>query len=321
MRSAIVYHKQLGDTLLLQPVIEKLAGTGPPVDLFTLPGHKPLVQLMPGAAWGTPAQIAETTYQRVIAFDPSTKSLMRCLRLHARERYLVSRADLYVRWHHQLLFDACLCEGLCTRYVARYYQEMLFGSAAAGEFSPPRLHQPPNEWRQGQPPSSRIVINPVSGWERKCWTVDGWRQVIQTILDRGLGPIDVTGGNLEWHQSICREICDGFPDHTVRNMAGKTSMKEFLIMLADAPLVLTVDGAASHIAQAFGRPTVVLFGPSKPQMWHYETDHNRSLHSVEFSGETFESVAHTPTEFLPPTSLIPPDRVIEETLRIVSLSK
>lgn len=273
---------------------------------------------MPGADWGEILPPRSVTFDRVIAFDQSSKSLVRSLRLQARQRLLVARTESYVRWYHRILFHACWSEGLCTRYVARYYYDMLFGTPASEDFLPPRLNLPPAQWRDSLRQTSGVVINPVSGWKRKCWTVEGWKQVIQAVLKMGLGPVSVTGGDAGWHQDMCREICDGFSSSEVQNIAGRTSLREFLVRLADTSLTITVDGAASHITQAFGKPTVVLFGLSKTQMWHFDTPRNRAIHSTEFSEEKFSSVANLPTERLPPTTLIPPERVIAEVQNVLS---
>ena len=48
----------------------------------------------------------------------------------------------------------------------------------------------------------------------------------------------------------------------VRNLAGKTSLPEFIEMAASCELFLTNDSGSMHIASALGVPTVVVFGPT-----------------------------------------------------------
>lgn len=305
MRTAVAYHKQLGDTLLLQPALERLAAQDrEAVALYTLPGHQPLVELMPGVRWGGTASHHAGTFDRVLALDQGSQSLVKSLRLRTRHRQLLTRAAVYIRWYHRLIFHECRSENLNDIYVARYYFDVV-GGAGSDAFRPPRLHQPPAEWVQHSA-ANAVVINPASGWERKSWTVAGWRAVIRAVLDMGLGPVFVASGTADWHLRMGREICDGFPGAQVRNLAGQTTLRGFLSLLSQAALTLTVDGAASHITQAFGRPTVVLFGPSKTQMWHHETPRNRAIHASEFANEP-----------LPPTALIPPERVIDEAKKVL----
>ncbi|MBL9178435.1 MAG: glycosyltransferase family 9 protein [Verrucomicrobiaceae bacterium] len=306
MRTAVAYHKQLGDTLLLQPALERLAAQDhEDVVLYTLAAHQPLVELMPGVRWGGTANHHAGAFDRVLALDQGSQSLIKSLRLRSRSRQLLTRAAVYIRWYHRLIFHECRSENLNDIYVARYYFDAV-GGPAPDVFNPPRLRPPPAGWRQHSA-TDAVVINPASGWERKSWTVAGWRTVIRAVLGMGLGPVFVASGTADWHLRMGREICDGFPGSQVRNLAGQTTLRGFLSLLSQAAITLTVDGAASHITQAFGRPTVVLFGPSKTRMWHHETARNRAIHASEFAAEP-----------LPPTALIPPERVIEEARSVLA---
>lgn len=57
-------------------------------------------------------------------------------------------------------------------------------------------------------------------------------------------------------ESIARQI-EGVP---VRNMAGRTTLREFIGMAAQCRLFLTNDSGAMHVASALGVPTVAVFG-------------------------------------------------------------
>jgi len=308
VRTAVAYHKQLGDTLLLQPALARLAAQDrEAVALYTLSGHQPLVELMPGVSWGGKANHYAGAFNRVFALDQGSQSLLKSLRLRAKHRQLLTRAEVYIRWYHRLLFHACRSENLNDIYVARYYFDAV-GGTDSDSFAPPKLRTPPPEWAQPEiSATNAVIINPASGWERKSWTVEGWRAVISSLLATGLSPVFVASGTAEWHLQMGREICDGFPASQVRNLAGQTTLRGFLSLLSQAAITLTIDGAASHITQAFGRPTVVLFGPSKTQMWHHETPRNRAIHASEFANEP-----------QPPTALIPPERVIDEAKKVLA---
>lgn len=300
MRIAAVYHKQLGDTLLLQPALAHLAAlSGGSVTLFTQMAHKPLVDLMPGVVMGDPAHPGPA-FDRIIAFDPSSRSTLGALRIGARIRQLVTRASVYIRWHHRWLFHDCLSQTMCDGYVARYYFDLVGGKA--GAFTPPRLNTPPSSWVHSpdtSPPA--LVINPVSAWSAKSWTVAGWQEVIRDLITSLPGPVAVLGSSQDWQVALCRDICAPFHPEAVLNLAGQTSLPQFISLLARTPLTLTVDGAASHIAQAFGNATLTLFGPTKPLLWHHPAPLNRFIHASEFAPEA-----------LPPVSQIPSARVRSE---------
>ncbi|MDX1983644.1 MAG: lipopolysaccharide heptosyltransferase II [Bryobacteraceae bacterium] len=60
-----------------------------------------------------------------------------------------------------------------------------------------------------------------------------------------------------------RELCDGVKEKLTvpgRNLAGQTTLREFIDMAAACRLMLTNDSGAMHIASAVGIPTVAVFG-------------------------------------------------------------
>lgn len=50
-------------------------------------------------------------------------------------------------------------------------------------------------------------------------------------------------------------------------LAGSQSLAEFAATIADARLVVSADTGAAHLASAYGRPSVVLFGPAPAEEW------------------------------------------------------
>ena len=50
------------------------------------------------------------------------------------------------------------------------------------------------------------------------------------------------------------------PGFQVRNLAGETTLREFIEMAAACRLFLTNDSGAMHVASALGVPTVAVFG-------------------------------------------------------------
>jgi ADP-heptose:LPS heptosyltransferase len=57
----------------------------------------------------------------------------------------------------------------------------------------------------------------------------------------------------------------GLPEASV--LAGGLSLAGFAGIVADARLVVSADTGAAHLASAYRRPSVVLFGPAAPEEW------------------------------------------------------
>lgn len=89
----------------------------------------------------------------------------------------------------------------------------------------------------------------------------------------------ITGGMQEWERGICAEITEGMPD--VVNLGGQTSIREVMAAASRAAFVITVDGFISHLAMAFRRPCVTLFGPTNANHWHLTTEWSEALYAGE----------------------------------------
>lgn len=55
-------------------------------------------------------------------------------------------------------------------------------------------------------------------------------------------------------------------------LAGRQSLDQLAAVVADARAVVSVDTGAAHLATAYARPSVVLFGPAPPEEWGPPSD-------------------------------------------------
>ena len=55
--------------------------------------------------------------------------------------------------------------------------------------------------------------------------------------------------------------------HTVLDLAGRTDLGSLAALVARLNLLVTNDTGASHVAAATGTPSVILFGPNRPEVW------------------------------------------------------
>jgi ADP-heptose:LPS heptosyltransferase len=254
------FHKQLGDLVLLEPALSRLrAHHGPPVRLMTRNGHADLIALMPGVEFVK--GLALVPARSLYCFDPLSKSAFRSLLVPALKRHLIRPAQSELHWYHPLVFSRPLNPELGDSYVAEYFWANT-PVPASGPFRPPVLSKPPGSWApEGWKPGEFILVNPTSGWKKKMWTVDGWAAVLRSI---GSGcRFAITHAGSEWQAAHC----EGLAAATGATIQ-PTTMREYLWLCANARAVLTVDGAASHLAAAFGVKCFTVFGPSILAHWH-----------------------------------------------------
>ncbi|MDZ4405806.1 glycosyltransferase family 9 protein [Prosthecobacter sp.] len=265
MKTLAVYHKQLGDTLLLQSALARLARQdGEPVGLVARPGFADLVSLMPDVrcvSWRNAPAV-----ERLLAYDAGDRSSFVSLWCRARTKHLLTFSSFYVRFFHRWIFDH-----IHLRDQVQMYRGLYFWSITPGEvedaLEPPKLNQPPEDWLpKGLPAEPYLLIHATSAWQRKCLPAQSWRPVIERVKQMTGLPVVLTGGASEWERGLCAEIADGIP--RVTNFGGQTNLRGIMAVASRATLVLAVDGFVSHLASAFRRPCMTLFGPTNVNHWH-----------------------------------------------------
>ena len=227
---------------------------------MTRSGHKPLLQLMPGVRFrrGVPFEYRRHLY----CFDPLNKSALRSMLAPSSIKKCVLPEKREMKWFHRPLFRELIVPELGDRYVAEYFWESTPVPASA-PFRPPRLDQPPDHWKpEGVDDNSFILVNPTSGWRQKSWLPECWAQMLIALHNDTSLEFVMTSASVDWQ-------IEKKSGSLVRSLASSTTLKNFLWLCSRAKAVLTVDGAASHLARAFGVNSITLFGPTNSHNWHY----------------------------------------------------
>jgi ADP-heptose:LPS heptosyltransferase len=93
----------------------------------------------------------------------------------------------------------------------------------------------------------------------KGWSLESFAQVARGLLARGANLVFT--GSAEDVSDI-DAVRAGLPERNVRNLAGKTSVRELAAVIEKLDLFLSVDSGPAHLAAAVGTPLVVLWGPA-----------------------------------------------------------
>jgi len=290
----VIFRKQLGDVLLLEPALAKLsASTGSPVMLATRPGFSPLLALMDGVLPAPRTLLRRAT--TVISFDPTPKAVLWALTtLAPKKQLIVTRLKHLRSWHHWIFREGCTTLDESLHYRAEYFFNAMPCSPPF-PFRPPRLRQPPPDWLPADLPEGYVLLHPTSAWQRKSWPLASWAQVLAKLHALGIGPFVVTGGNAPWENEYVAELEKkaGIP---LINLCGKTPLTAYLAVVNKASLVLCIDGSATHLAAAFQRPSVTLFGPTHPLHWHFPSPIATLLDARDYVQEEKPAVANIPVE-------------------------
>lgn len=168
---------------------------------------------------------------------------------------------------HEVEQDLALVEAL-IKGEADEQQESLIIDRNTGT---PALAPPPTttpdvallaDWTSAQ---RRAIIHPGTISANKLWTVNGWAEVAKRLSTQGW-TVALTGSPDEQH--LADAIISAAGEQTVRNFVGATSsISQLAWVLSQAHMVLGVDNGPLHIADALGKPTLHLYGPSDESIW------------------------------------------------------
>ena len=145
----------------------------------------------------------------------------------------------------------------------------------------PRLEMPPNEIEglksscqarireqfkfDATAPLAWIGLNPSAAYgPAKRWPAENLAEVVRLVSAK-LGPAVWLAFGPASDATLCDQIAlrSGAP---VLNLAGETSVREFMGLLKLCRVLLTNDSGPMHLAAALGTPVVALFGSTSPEL-------------------------------------------------------
>jgi ADP-heptose:LPS heptosyltransferase len=147
------------------------------------------------------------------------------------------------------------------------------------------------------------IVHPGAASEARRWPVDRWIEVARAEHRLGRRVV-ITGGAEEVGRA--RAVAEGAGIPPTHVYAGRTTLRELAALVAAAGRVVCGDTGVAHLATAYRRPSVVLFGPISPRTWGPPA---RPYHRVIWTGTTGDPHAD---RIDPGLLAIPVERVIAE---------
>jgi len=118
-------------------------------------------------------------------------------------------------------------------------------------------------------PGPYLVFHPGAARPEKYWLADRWATVIQHAQTRFGLPCLLTGGRDPAELRHIEDILTQLRGRSgIFSLAGKVDFLLSAAIIREGTLFTGVDTAAAHVASAFQRPELVLFGPTNPFHWH-----------------------------------------------------
>lgn len=110
-------------------------------------------------------------------------------------------------------------------------------------------------------PDPYIVVAPSASFFYKRWPVDHFVKLTKILLEKTQDHVVILAGPDD-------KFCDVFNEISsprLHNLQGKTSLKESMGILAHAKASIGNDSGMNHIAEAYGVPSLTIFGPTDPR--------------------------------------------------------
>ena len=112
-------------------------------------------------------------------------------------------------------------------------------------------------------PAEQIALCPGAEFgPAKRWPVERFAAVASHFMAKHKLSAVILGAPND--APVAAELAKLIP--SAKNLAGATSLPEFMAALAASKLVISNDSGAMHLASALGVPTVAIFGSTEPQM-------------------------------------------------------
>ena len=276
----IVPYMWIGDFVRGHTVVRVLKHRWPnrPVDLLVTSLRAPLVDYMPGVRagivwdlprsrlavakqWGLASQLRANNYGTALVLPRTWKSAIAPALAGIPERVgFVGEARFGLlnqwRWGEKAL----------PRFIDKNAALALpDGAPLPPQWPVPQLVVPDEEtgrWRQanGLGPGPAVALAPGSVGASKRWTY--YAEAARLLAKQGLD-VWVVGGPDE-KQQAAEIAASGGP--RVRDLTG-TDLRNGVLAMAAASVVISNDSGLMHIAAAIGTPTMGIFGPTSPYHW------------------------------------------------------
>nr|MDT0656573.1 glycosyltransferase family 9 protein [Micromonospora sp. DSM 115978] len=127
-------------------------------------------------------------------------------------------------------------------------------------------------------PAGVTIVHPGGKDAARRWSPARFARVAGR-LERSGHRVAVTGSAGE--RELAARVAAGAGLPADRVLAGRTGLLDLAALVADARLLVSADTGVAHLATGYGTPSVVLFGPVRPDRWGPPPD--RPWHRVIWS--------------------------------------
>ncbi len=345
VRILAIQLKRIGDLVLTTPALHAMRVAGAHVTLAIDGGTAGLLPLLGdcmdeplvyrrsgqggnGTLW---RRLLRGGFDACVDFTGRDRSALMTLAAHAPRR-VIARQFLRGGGWRRLVYNAPVETSVRSRHTVDLYLDHLgalgLPSRPESVTPGPVLRLPPGTDVQAREilaahgigaGENFIVIHPGSARAEKYWRPERWAEVIAFCQrERGRRCV-LTGGQDPFEREHLAHIRAALAaaGQTCPDLSGQLDLVTLAAVLKRASLFVGMDSGPAHLAAAWGRPQIVLFGPTNPFHWRPRHPLARVFQAGQGDAPVREFADGTPGA---PTERISTRAVIDciETLPLVS---
>lgn len=275
-RSLVIAPQWIGDAVMSEPLLARLAVRGESLTVAALPWVAPVYRAMPQVGevielpfahgrldWAGRRRVAGALRGRFdvayvlpnslkSALIPWLARIPTRIGYHGEGRYLLLNQRLsnptgrppMVAFYRALAAEPF---SVGERPLLRFSQSMLNGATGAA----------------GVQPAAYWVFAPGAEYgPAKCWPAERYAELARSLRRQHGQPVLLLGSAKE--AALCEQIA-AQSDGACRVLAGQTSLLDAMALIAAARGVVSNDSGLMHVAAAFGVPQAAVFGSTSPE--------------------------------------------------------
>jgi heptosyltransferase II len=274
-RSLVVAPQWIGDAVMSEPLLARLAARGEQLSVAALPWVAPVYRAMPQVG-----EVIEWPFAHGRLDWSERRRAARALRGRFDIAYVLpnslkaalipwlARIPKRIGYHGEgryLLLNRRLPNPPGRPPMVAFYGAL---AAAASIDEHPRMRVAPPVLQQaasaaGVQPGAYWVFAPGAEYgPAKCWPPEHYAELARSLQRQHGLPVLLLGSAKE--AALCEQIAAQSGD-ACRVLAGKTSLRDAMALIAGARGVVSNDSGLMHVAAAFGIPQAAVFGSTSPE--------------------------------------------------------
>ena len=274
-QSLVIAPQWIGDAVMSEPLLRRLAARGETLAVGALPWVAPVYRAMPQVA-----EVIELPFAHGRLDWAGRRALAATLRGRFDAAYVLpnsikaalipffARIPRRVGYHGEgrwLLLNERLANVPGRPPMVAFYSALV-GREADDER--PRLQLPDAAVQAacaaaGVSPGGYAVFAPGAEYgPAKCWPAAHYGELAKRLHAADGRPVLLLGSGKE--AALCEQIAALAPG-ACRVMAGQTTLEAAMALIAAAHGVVSNDSGLMHVAAAFGRAQVAVFGSTSPE--------------------------------------------------------